>query len=44
MDFGYKKENDMNIVKEFMAKIGAKNQLSVYQRDRIGINRRLAIR
>jgi hypothetical protein len=31
MDFGYKPQGDINIVRGFMAKIGAKGQSFVYQ-------------
>jgi hypothetical protein len=31
MDFGYKPQGDINIVRGVMAKIGAKDQSGVYQ-------------
>jgi hypothetical protein len=31
MDFGYKPQGGINIVRGFMAKIGAKDQSGVYQ-------------
>jgi hypothetical protein len=37
MDFCYKPQGDMNIVRGFMAKIGAQDQSFVYQRKQIGM-------